>query len=639
MELTVIIVSYNVKHYLYQCLDSVCKATKNIQAEIIVVDNHSSDQSATMVTEEFPQVVVIENDLNVGFGRANNQALAIAKGKFTLFLNPDTIVPEDCFQNCLDFINSTEKVCSLGIKMIDGSGAFLPESKRSFPSPEVAFYKLFGLSKLFPKHEQFGKYHLGFLSKNENHVVEVISGAFLLVETAKLKQKGGFDEDFFMYGEDIDLSHRLLDNGCKNWYFAESTILHYKGESTRKGSLNYVKNFYEAMIIFARKHLESSQAKLFTWIMKLAILVRGLITLVASFIKRMGLQIIDTVFILLSMFLAKQIWESVNPKINDYSPTTFGINFSVYLLIFLFTMFFSGAYDRPFRLFKIIRGAIVSAAIILIFHLFFPKQHQFSRFFILLTAFIVGLCYTLVRLAIQYSKTNQFSLYGSLKKRVLFVGNEHTLHYDNDEFLPPPHYNFLGLVSDDTHHQKQIGKLNELADIVQQFRPTDVLFDTSVLSYKQIIQWIESLHQSKVRCHTMIKHDTIISSHDKNNVGSVFVPEKMYAIAKPEEIRKKRLLDILTAIIALVGFPILFWLQNNSLQYLKNCVKTFFGQATWVGYSNDELPKLKEAIIQVSPYKNEVISKEIESNYAKYYSVYEDIDILQRNWKQLGTKP
>jgi len=261
MDLSVVIVNYNVKYFLEQCLHSVSKAIEGMNAEVFVVDNNSVDGSCRHIREKFPWVRLIENRENVGFSKANNQAIREASGKYILLLNPDTVVEEDTFIKCYNFMEQHPDAGAVGVKMIDGKGHFLPESKRALPTPEVAFYKIFGLSALFPKSKKFGKYHLGYLSKDETNKVEVLAGAFMFLRKKTLDKVGLLDEDYFMYGEDIDLSYRILQGGYKNFYFPESTIIHYKGESTKKGSLNYVLVFYNAMIIFARKHFSSKNAR------------------------------------------------------------------------------------------------------------------------------------------------------------------------------------------------------------------------------------------------------------------------------------------------------------------------------------------------------------------------------------------
>ncbi|MBS1747755.1 MAG: glycosyltransferase family 2 protein [Bacteroidetes bacterium] len=253
MQLTVIIVNYNVKFYVEQCLYSVIAACKNIDAEIIVVDNASSDGSVQYLQPGFKEIIFIENKENVGFSKANNQALQIAKGEYILILNPDTLLPATAIENCILFYRNQKEAGAVGVKMIDGDGNFLPESKRSFPSAMASFWKMTGMASLFPSSGFFNQYALGKLDENAIHQVEVLSGAFFFTTKKILQQLKGFDEDFFMYGEDIDLSYRIQKAGYKNYYLGNNPILHFKGESTKKNKV-YVKNFYNAMHIFLDKN-------------------------------------------------------------------------------------------------------------------------------------------------------------------------------------------------------------------------------------------------------------------------------------------------------------------------------------------------------------------------------------------------
>jgi GT2 family glycosyltransferase len=264
---------------------SVQKAMQNISGEIIVVDNNSTDGSQTFFEEKFKNVSFIFNNKNEGFSKANNRALKIASGDYILFLNPDTIVAEDCFEKCISFVNSQKDNCALGIKMLDGAGNFLKESKRAFPSPMTSLYKLSGLARLFPRSPIFAKYYLGNLDENENHEVDVLAGAFMLIPKKILNIVGGFDEDFFMYGEDIDLSFRIQKAGFANIYFAQSSIIHFKGESTKKGSVKYVRMFYKAMRIFVRKHYANAKAGLFIFLIDIAIFFRGALSVIRAFFR------------------------------------------------------------------------------------------------------------------------------------------------------------------------------------------------------------------------------------------------------------------------------------------------------------------------------------------------------------------
>ena len=282
-SISVIIVNYNVEFFLEQCLNSVKKALQNTDGEVFVVDNNSIDGSVEMVKSKFPDVSLIENKKNVGFSTANNQAIKLSKGEFVLLLNPDTVIEEDTLSKVVNFMKSNTKAGGLGVRMVDGKGQFLPESKRGLPTPTIAFYKIFGLSKLFPKSKKFGQYHLGHLSEFEINEVDILSGAFMLMHKKALDKVGLLDETFFMYGEDVDLSYRIQKGGYKNFYFPETRIIHYKGESTKKSSINYVFVFYRAMVIFAEKHFSSKNAKLFSNLINSAIYLRAFIAIINRF--------------------------------------------------------------------------------------------------------------------------------------------------------------------------------------------------------------------------------------------------------------------------------------------------------------------------------------------------------------------
>ncbi len=271
MQISIIIVSYNVKYFLEQCLCSVRKAAAGMETEIFVADNASSDGTIAYLQARFPEVGFIQNQQNLGFGKANNQALALATGKWILFLNPDTILSEETLKVCIRFLEGHPDAGACGVRMIDGSGRFLPESKRGLPTLPTSLYKFTGLASLFPRSERFARYYLGHLAEDRNHAVDVLAGAFFMAGKTVLDQTGGFDEAFFMYGEDIDLSYRIRQAGYRNYYLADTTILHFKGESTQKQSPGTIRHFYGAMEIFARKHYSGRKAAVISAFVRLAI--------------------------------------------------------------------------------------------------------------------------------------------------------------------------------------------------------------------------------------------------------------------------------------------------------------------------------------------------------------------------------
>lgn len=269
MKLTVVIVNYNVKFYLEQCLISLQRALLGIAAEVYVVDNHSRDNSVEYLSERFPEIHIIDSPHNLGFARANNLVIRKSKAEFILLLNPDTVVGEQTIKESIAFMDSHTDAGALGVRMLDSNGRSAKESRRGLPSPMVSFYKMTGLCARFPNHRKLGHYYMGDLSWDKSARIEVVSGAYCMLRKKALDEVGYLDEDFFMYGEDIDLSYRVLKGGYHNYYLP-SLILHYKGESTQKSSFRYVHVFYEAMLIFFKKHY-SGLSVLFTLPIKAAI--------------------------------------------------------------------------------------------------------------------------------------------------------------------------------------------------------------------------------------------------------------------------------------------------------------------------------------------------------------------------------
>ena len=265
MKVSVIIVNYKVKYYLAQCLHSVLRAMDGIDGEVIVVDNDSQDDSIDYARELFPQVVFIENKENLGFSCANNIAIRQSKGEYVLLLNPDTIVNEHLLTDCITLLDTHPEVGATGVRMLNENGTFAPESRRGVPTPFTAFCKMVGLTSLFPKSRLFGRYYMKYLDEYAATPIEIISGACMFIRKSVLDECGLLDEDFFMYGEDIDLSYRMLKTGKQNYYIP-TRILHYKGESTHKNTFKYVYVFYEAMYIFFRKHYAS-----YNWILSVPI--------------------------------------------------------------------------------------------------------------------------------------------------------------------------------------------------------------------------------------------------------------------------------------------------------------------------------------------------------------------------------
>jgi len=648
MKLSVIIVNYNVKHFLEQCLHSVYKAAKGIETEIFVVDNNSVDGSAELIREKFPDLHFIENKENVGFSRANNQAIKLAKGEYILLLNPDTVVEEDTFSKVTGFMDKHPEAGGLGVKMIDGKGNFLPESKRGLPTPWVAFYKMFGLSKLFPNSRKFGKYHLSYLNENEIHEIEIIAGAFMLLRKETLDKVGLLDEAFFMYGEDIDLSYRIILGGYKNYYFPETTIIHYKGESTKKGSLNYVKVFYNAMIIFARKHFSGGKAGIFALIIQLAIWFRAFISIFKMVFEKIYLPILDAVLILIGFLFITPVWEKIRFEPGHYPPEFLQIVVPVYIAIWLAGILFSGGYKKPVNLYKIARGLLWGAIAILLIYSLVSEELRFSRVLILLGSFWSVFVLILSRLIFHWLKIKSFSLEAKKAKRIAIVGHSteatRVKKLLEDSQIQTELAGFIALDNTDKG-QNYIGQIQQISEIIRINRINEIIFCAENLSSAQIIKAMLDLTQLDVEYKIAPPESiSIIGSNSIHTAGDLYVVN-INAISKSFNKRKKRFFDIGFALAFLFLSPETIWFFKKKNRFLKNCFNVLSGKKSWIGYIPNQqtfsnLPVLKSGVLNPGDLFPELALDEektmrLNMLYAKDYSISTDTEILFKGWRKL----
>jgi len=645
-DLSVIIVNYNVEYFLEQCLLSVEKAAKNIDAEIFVVDNNSVDGSVNLVKEKFPFVKLIENKKNTGFSFANNQAIKESNGKYVLLLNPDTLVEEDTFEKIITFMNTHQDAGGLGVMMVDGKGIFLPESKRGLPTPMVAFYKIFGLSALFPKSKIFGRYHVGYLDKNKTHEIEILSGAFMLLRKKVLDEIGLLDETFFMYGEDIDLSFRITKAGYKNYYYPETKIIHYKGESTKKSSVNYVFIFYRAMIIFAEKHFSQKNAKTFSTLINLAIYLRAALAIFYRFISTIILPLIDTVLIYTGIFFLSHWWEgSVKNSSDGFFPEVF-FQFAIpgYILIWLSSVWFWGGYDKPISILKILKGFLIGTVFILVIYALLPENYRFSRGLILLGSLMASLIVVSIRYILNLIGINDYKLESKTSKKIVIIGNfEEADRVKNIIVKSNNNQTSFYFLSPDNKKEKEknyIGNISQLKEIIEVFKVNEVIFCAKDLSSSQIISNMLWVDNQKIEYKIAPPESLfIIGSNSINSQGELYVVE-INSIGKESSRRNKRVLDILISIILTVFLPISL-LSKRRIQILLNILPVFFGSKTWVSYAGTkenylDLPKIPKGVFSYSDLltfkMDDMEISKINQLYSKDYKVTNDLEII---WKAL----
>lgn len=650
MKLSVIIVNYNVKHFLEQCLHSVEKACKNIDAEIFVVDNNSVDGSTGMLIHKFPEVKLILNKRNLGFSKANNQAIRKASGEYILLLNPDTVVEEQTFNRVIAFMDERPEAGGLGVKMIDGKGKFLPESKRGLPTPWIAFYKIFGLASLFPKSKVFGRYHLSYLDEKEVHEVDVLAGAFMLMRKEALDKVGLLDETFFMYGEDIDLSYRITKGGYKNYYYPGTTIIHYKGESTKKGSLNYVRMFYNAMIVFARKHFSKQYAGLFSIFIHLAIYFRAAIATGARLIKSLWLPLLDFLVTWLAFCFILPHWEAYRFEAGYYPPELLFLVFPVYLIAWLVGIYYSGGYEKPVNLFKVLRGIVSGTLFILIVYSMLPNSARFSRAIILIGTGLSVIIIPFIRLLFHFIVGGGFTLGARKPKRVAIVGLKNEGKRVKELLTETGIVtNIVGYITPKhkARSARYMGALDQIREIVEVNNIEELIFCSDDVSSRKVINTMLRLSDFNIEYKIAPPESvSIIGSNSIDTAGDLYVVN-VNAISKERNKRNKRLFDLVFSLAILLSYPVSVWFIENKGRVLVNIFKVLGGKYSWVGYHeiNSEyylgLPVIKNGILRTTDAldyideKPEVIDR-LNMLYARDYSLMKDIEILMKSFKKLG---
>jgi GT2 family glycosyltransferase len=622
-------------------LNSVQKALENVSGQVFVIDNNSIDGSVEMVERKFPQFNLIANKDNKGFSKANNQGILLADAEYILLLNPDTVVEEDTFSKVIEYMDAHPKTGGLGVRMLDGKGQFLPESKRGLPSPAVAFYKIFGLSKLFPKSKKFGQYHAGHLSEFETNEIDILSGAFMLMRKEAIDKVGLLDEAFFMYGEDIDLSYRIQKGGYNNVYFPETRIIHYKGESTKKSSVNYVFVFYKAMIIFAKKHFSQKNAKLFSFFIHLAIYFRAFLAISARFIKQSFLPIVDFCVILFGFNILSNQW-----KVEQISfpETITHIAFPAYALIWILSILFHGGYDAPLKIKKFIKGNLIGTLIILVVYALLPKAWQFSRLFILIAAAGIFLYYSVSRIALHFIIGEKFNLTRRKNKKFAIVGGleefnrvKEILKQTNDEI------DEILYVSINDKENEAIGTLNQLDQITFIHQINEIIFCAKDTSAQSIIFWMTKINAEKTD-FKIAQPDSLslIGSNSIETAGDLYVLN-INSITKEENIRTKRTFDVLVSLFFLISSPIFLFAVKNRKKFIQNLLNVLIGKKSIVGYQEQntttiDLPRIKPGILHPADeltFNDDSITDKLNLIYARDYKVVKDFTIVSKAFKKL----
>lgn len=622
---------------------------RGIDGEIFVVDNHSVDNSVAMVKSKFPQVKLMENHDNVGFAKANNQAIRVSSGEYVLLLNPDTLVEEDTFEKCLRFMDETPDCGGLGVKMVDGQGRFLPESKRGIPYPKASFYKLFGLSKLFPKSQKFGAYHATYIGEDETHEVEVLSGAFMMLRKSVLDQVGLLDEGYFMYGEDIDLSYRILKGGYKNYYFPQTRIIHYKGESTKKGSLNYVYVFYKAMQIFAKKHFSANNAKIFNIAIDAAIWFRAALAVLKRIFSRILLPLLDFLLVFAGLFAISKYWDYnvLYQRNSSFPGVYFYVILPVYTVVWQLAIWISGGYRKPVNRHLLNRGIVMGTVAILLVYALLPETMRFSRAVVVMGAVwalfaVNALRYLLAKGKLVEMGTRRFSqrvaVVGSAEECERVLGVVQSMNVSRE---------FVGIITTETADNENylhIGQVDDLVDLLTIYHISEVIFCAKDIPADQIISWMNRLQDMQLEFKIAPEDSlSLIGSND------IFTATDLYTIPlqsvfQQRSRRQKRAFDVLSSLLLLVFIGIDIWFVEQKGGFVRNLFAVLSGRKSWVGLSvmaSDSESSLVPGVLYPSDaYPNNTFSEEmtrrLEEIYVRNYSVRSDLEILLRGFYVTG---
>ncbi|MDT3739571.1 MAG: glycosyltransferase [Candidatus Kapabacteria bacterium] len=631
-DVSIIIVNYNVRDYLYKCLKSIEDAIQKLRVQIIVVDNNSQDGSVPYLRNHFPEVIFIESPENLGFGKANNLGFTYSSGKYFLILNPDTILQENTLTEMYDYMENHPEVGISVCKMLNADGSFQSACRRGFPTPWASFCKLFGLQSLFPKSRIFGQYNQTFMPVDETYYTEAVSGAFMFSRADVIREAGGFDTDFFMYGEDLDLCYRVYKAGYKNAYVHTTSIIHYKGESSKRSSMDDIKIFYDAMEIFAKKHYTGSM--IFLKFMKIGIRLRSVLAYAIKYRRDVLLMAADSVFLILSLFIGTYIVFNEFFGFPDYAYPTVYI---VPIIVLIISMILAGEYFEE-------SGSIASsvfgytlAFLALSTLTYFFTSYRFSRGALLSTIGLSIIFSTLFRIFL-----NVFSKNGKLESvRALFVGNPDDFSQLLDDFRVsnPLDIYLTGYVSDSAEFKEKssipwLGKVRHLDSIIKAQKINNIIITDPEMTGERIMDILSNSSIRTAKYHLAHKYEDFVASQLINNItfSRNSLPRYNINILRYKII--KRTFDIfISSIMIITIFPM--FISAKRIFGIKELGNVLVGRKTIVGIKSGktDFTNIKQGLISLADLSSvsplpEKARTELNEYYLKNYSVSLDFEIL-----------
>ncbi|MBF8247817.1 MAG: putative glycosyltransferase [Bacteroidetes bacterium] len=564
LQLSIIIVNYNVRDFLHHALISLRKATKGIRSEIIVVDNASDDGSTEMLRKRFPNVTLIASKQNLGFARANNLALKRARGAFLLLINPDTVVQEDTLRAMLEFFKNTPEAGLAGCKILNPDGTFQLACRRSFPTPWVAFTKIFGLSKLFPRSSWFGKYNLTYLSPEETYEVDAVSGSFMMLLKEVFEKVGGLDEEFFMYGEDLDWCYRIQQSGWKIYYAPLTQIIHYKGESTRRSSLDEIQTFYDAMHRFVKKHF--GRSSFLRIVLRAGIMLTLLGALVKSLLNPVRLAVVDFLLVDISLVIAEYFRRG---EVFMYPAYAYPIVYVVPATIVVASLYIAGVYtNRPMSISRSSVAVMASYVVIASLTALFT-EYAFSRIIMgisgILSVFLIPGWRTMLKL---FGRVQTTERKGLLSKRTLIVGTGAAAIELCKKLRTKvgEGYHVIGFVDRTRRRVGEkiesvpiLGSIENVGKVIREHRASDVIFSTKELSYMSILSVLSRIRRQSVNFHLVPNTlEVMIGKASVDTLDDLPLVQLSYNLEKPLHRITKRLFDLgISALLFTFVYPII----------------------------------------------------------------------------------
>ena len=649
MRLSVIIVSYNVYPYLDNCLRSVQQAMSGIEGEIIVVDNASVDRTPHLVQEHFPAVRLIANQQNAGFAKANNQGIDISEGEYVLLLNPDTLVSENTFHTCLTFMEEHPDAGAIGVKMIDGSGRYLPESKRGLPTLKSSFMKMTGLYKLFPHAKGWNDYYQGYKDENQIAPVDVLTGAFMFIRKKVLLETGLLDEAFFMYGEDIDLSYRITRANYKIYYVPTTTIIHYKGESTRKSTLNYIMTFYQAMLTFTTKHPEFSGQRL---LIRLAIYLHATIQFIRQTVSKWWPPLADTTVLIFGFYGVSKLWAWYYFQQVDYfSHSFYYFNILLYTFIAIVSLYLNGAYDKPYSATSSWLGFGWAVLFILVIYSVLPAHLRSSRMVILLGSFIFLVWLVISRHHIYPWKVFAQKNTADDRRTIIVAGSAESTRIKELINRSQDHIDIVGIVSpepDDLNNQINVlGHIGQLQDVIRVHRIKEIIFSVQDIPFSTFTSLMTTLGEGYRYMLAASATMNIVGSMNRDAEGESYAIRVHFKLSSPASKRTKRIFDVLAALFFMITSPVIFFLLKTRRYFFSNMLNVLSGKRTFVSYdpgdpSVHSLPPLPPGILYPGYVPAAVVGsrrlQHIHYVYARDYHWTIDLAIVSHHWTRLGQK-